>query len=240
MIQIRAAALTDIGRVRRQNEDRFIIDEKRLVFGVADGVGGVPGGAEAAQAARDFVLGAIRALAPDRDPDLAAIVLGASRAVAAEGASVSPETGIASTLTFGCIWGGCLRIAHVGDSRCYGLQSGRLVRLTQDHSVENEASRRRKLGEVAHYAPGQARAITQWLGGLALPQPDFAEVPLDAGDRYLFCTDGVSGAVSDREIAEILLLPEEPDAQLRRLIGLVLRRGGLDNATGVLLRVDEA
>jgi protein phosphatase len=238
MIQICAAALTDIGRVRRQNEDRVILDEERLVFGVADGVGGVPGGAEAAQSARDSVLGAFRALAPGEEPDLAGIALGASRAVAERAASVSPATGIASTLTFGCARGTCLLIAHVGDSRCYGLRRGRLFRLTEDHSVENEAARRRKLGEVAHYAPRQARALTQWLGSTLPPRPDCASVPLESGDRYLFCTDGVSGAVADGEIGGIMGLPEEPAAQLRRLVDLVLARGGLDNATGVLLRID--
>ena len=238
MIHIRAAALTDIGRVRRENEDRFILDDGWLVFGVADGVGGVPGGAEAAQAARDSVLGAMRTLPPEREPDLPAIVLGASRAVAEMGASVSPATGIASTLTFGCVRGGGLRIAHVGDSRCYGLRGGRLVRLTEDHSVENEALRRRKMGEVANYPPRQARALTQWLGGPVPPRPDCVSVPLVAGDCYLFCTDGVSGAVSDGEIAGILSLPGEPEDLLRRLIGLALARGGVDNATAVLFRVD--
>jgi protein phosphatase len=238
MIQICAAALTDIGRVRRENEDRFILDEKNLVFGVADGVGGVPGGAEAAQSAHDSVLDAFRALAPGDEPDMAAIVLGASRAVAEKAAFVSPATGIASTLTFGCARGRSLLVAHVGDSRCYGLRRGRLFRLTEDHSVENEAARRRKLGEVAHYAPRQARALTQWLGSAVPPRPDCVLAPLEAGDRYLFCTDGVSGAVADGEIGGIMALPEEPAAQLRRLVDLVLDRGGIDNATGVLLRVD--
>jgi protein phosphatase len=237
MIQIRAAALTDIGRVRRENEDRYILDVERLVFGVADGVGGVPGGAEAAQAARDFVVSAVRALPPEEEPDLPAIVSGASRAVSRTGAAVSPGTGIASTLTFGCVRGDSLRIAHVGDSRCYGLQRGRLARLTEDHSVENEASRRRRLGEAAHYPPGQARALTQWLGGPVLPLPDCVSFPLEAGDSYLFCTDGVSGAVSDREIGGILGLAADPEDQLKWLIDLVLARGGLDNATGVLLRI---
>ncbi|MGD1032189.1 MAG: protein phosphatase 2C domain-containing protein [Opitutaceae bacterium] len=238
MIQIRAAALTDIGRVRRQNEDRLILDEERLVFGVADGVGGIPGGAEAAQEARDFILRSFHALPPEDEPDLQAIILGANRAVAEKGATVSPSTGIASTLTFGCARKGRLLIGHVGDSRCYRFGSGRLDRLTQDHSVENEASKRRLLGEAAYYSPLEARALTQWLGSSGLPKPDCASVPLVAGDRFLFCTDGVTVAVSDREIGSILGLPEEPDAQLRRLIGLALSRGGIDNATGVLLRVD--
>jgi protein phosphatase len=238
MIQIRAAALTDIGKLRRENEDRFLKDDERLVFGVADGVGGVPGGAEAAQVAHDYVLGAIEKLAPEEEPDLWAIVAGASQSVTAKGASINPGTGIASTLTFGCVRGSLLMIAHVGDSRCYGLQRDRLVRFTQDHSVENEAARRRRLGEVAPYPPNQARALTQWLGGPFMPQPDLVSVPLSPGDRYLFCTDGVTGAVSDREIGWILGLPEEPETQLRKLVDLALNRGGLDNATGVLLRVD--
>ena len=238
--KIRAAALTDIGKIRRRNEDRAIFDGERLVFGVADGVGGIPGGDEAAQAALDAVLGAFAALPPSAEPDLRAIVLGAGRLVAEKGDAISPAKGIGSTLTFGCVREGRLMIAHVGDSRCYGVQRGRLVRLTEDHTVECEASRRRRLGEAAcYYAPEEARALTRWLGGPGLPEPDLLAVSLAAGDSFLFCTDGMTGLVSDAEIGAVLTLPEEPVSLLKILLDMAARRGGVDNATGVLLRVDE-
>src|SRR5690349_7482872 len=103
MLSIRAAALTDIGRVRRENEDRFLFDEKALLFGVADGVGGLPGGGEAAQLAIDEVTLALKPTPLDQDPDLVAVVQNANRAVATLGMKLSPAVGIGTTLTIGCV-----------------------------------------------------------------------------------------------------------------------------------------
>src|ERR1700722_8365703 len=101
MLQLRAAAVSDIGYVRRDNEDRFFCDPDLRLFGVADGVGGLPGGGEAAQAAHDSVLAACRSLPPGREPDLFAMVGEANAAVEKLGRVVSPVAGIATTLTFG-------------------------------------------------------------------------------------------------------------------------------------------
>src|SRR3954470_10900221 len=129
MPTLRAAALTDIGRVRRENEDRFLLDEKAAVFGVADGVGGLPGGAEAAQQAVDEVAGAFRNLAEGGEPDLVAIVHRANEMVQKLGQRLSPNMGIGTTLIFGYVRDGQMRIAHVGDSRCYARQNGSFERL---------------------------------------------------------------------------------------------------------------
>jgi len=74
MTLLRSAALSDIGRVRRKNEDRYLNDPSAMVFGVADGVGGLPGGAEAAQTTVDEIAASLRNVPPDETPDLTAIV----------------------------------------------------------------------------------------------------------------------------------------------------------------------
>src|SRR6185503_18523527 len=140
---LRAAALSDIGRVRRENEDRFLLDEKGRLFGVADGVGGLPGGAEAAQLAVTDVAGALNALTDGKQPDLVAVVQHTNQAVSTLGQKISPTMGIGTTLTFGVIRDNVLMIAHVGDSRAYGARQREMVPLTEDHSVENEARLRR-------------------------------------------------------------------------------------------------
>src|SRR5688500_3297145 len=119
MLSLRAAALTDIGRVRRENEDRFLLNEEAMLFGVADGVGGLPGGAEAAQLAIEEISGLLHDAPIDSVPDLNSAVQKANRMVATLGQEISPAMGIGTTLTIGCIRGSKLILAHVGDSRCY-------------------------------------------------------------------------------------------------------------------------
>ena len=130
MPSLRAAALTDIGRVRRENEDRLLCDEKALLFGVADGVGGLPGGAEAAQLAIEGVHGSLLALSAGREPDLVGIVQHTNHTVATLGQQISPNMGIGTTLTIGCVLGSLLKIAHVGEDSgdtgaiyAYGVQN---------------------------------------------------------------------------------------------------------------------
>lgn len=235
MPTLRAAALSDIGRVRRENEDRFLLDETRLIFGVADGVGGLPGGAEAAQATFDH----ITAHWPGPGGgDLVGLVQAANLAVSTLGAKLSPAMGIGSTLTFGCIAGAELRLAHVGDSRAYGLRGREFMRLTEDHSVENEARLRRARGEVVYYHESNRNALTRCIGQPTPPEVDIIVRPLQAGDRYLFCTDGVTRMVPDGELATLLEKFAEPKAALDEIVGLAVRRGGPDNATGVIVFVD--
>lgn len=238
MIKFRAAALTDIGRVRRENEDRYLLDEAAMYFGVADGVGGLPGGGEAAQLTLDEVRAGLAAHKSDSAPDLIDIVHRANAAVHNLGQVISPETGIGSTLTFGHIRGDHLLLAHVGDSRAYGWRTGTLTPLTSDHSVENEARIRRARGEKIFYHEVNRNALTRCIGQPTPPEVDLVSQALRAGDTYLFCTDGITRLVRDTELAAMLTPREDPATVLREIVTLAIRRGGPDNATGVLLFID--
>jgi protein phosphatase len=235
---LRAAALTDIGRVRRENEDRFLLDEQAMLFGVADGVGGLPGGAEAAQLAVEEVTGALSGTAGDEQPNLNEAVQQANRMVSALGQEISPSMGIGTTLTIGCIRGSKLLLAHVGDSRCYGARRRDFDRLTEDHSVENEARLRRARGEVVYYHEANRNALTRCIGQPTPPDVDLIVREIAAGDRYLFCTDGVTRMLPDEEIGSLLMKFDNPKAALNEIISLAVRRGGPDNATGVAVFVD--
>ncbi|HVU35209.1 MAG TPA: protein phosphatase 2C domain-containing protein [Opitutaceae bacterium] len=238
MPSLRAAALTDIGRVRRENEDRLICDPKLLLFGVADGVGGLPGGAEAAELAINEVTAAFRALSPGTDPDLPEIAERANVAVGRLGLKLSPAMGIGTTLTVGCIRGSTLRIAHVGDSRCYAIHAGELTCLTEDHSVENEAKSRRARGEIVYYHEANRHALTRCIGQPSRVEVDVITRPLASGDRYLFCTDGVTRLIADAEIGALMEKHDDPTAGLREIIATAVTRGGPDNATGVMVYID--
>jgi serine/threonine protein phosphatase PrpC len=238
MLSLRAAALTDIGRVRRENEDRYLFDETSRLFGVADGVGGLPGGAEAAQLAIDNVVKLLHVNNPSTEPDLTAIVQHANVAVASLGQQLSPAMGIGTTLTFGYLRNKTLKIAHVGDSRAYGSRAAEFGRLTEDHSVENEARLRRARGEVVYYHEANRNALTRCIGQPTPPEVDIITRDVVAGDRYLFCTDGVTRMLPDSEIASLMREFDNPQATLKEIIGIAVRRGGPDNATGVVVFVD--
>jgi len=237
MTSLRAAALTDIGRVRQRNEDRYLLDLETNVFGVADGVGGLPGGADAAQRSVDEVAAALRE--PADNPDYTGIVHQVNLSVHTLGIKLSPSMGIGSTLTFGQIRGSVLHIVHVGDSRCYGYRKGRIQLLTEDHSVENEAKIRRARGETVYYHEANRNALTRCIGQPSPPVVDLIDRPLEAGDRYLFCTDGVTRLVRDSELCDLIDRDASPEEVLHEIVSLAVRRGGPDNATGVLIFVDE-
>jgi serine/threonine protein phosphatase PrpC len=238
MLSLRAAALSDIGRVRRENEDRFLLDEKAMLFGVADGVGGLPGGAEAAQLAVESIAGAARTFTVDGRVDLTGAVQHANQLVSQLGQRISPAMGIGTTLTVGCVRQNALTIAHVGDSRCYGVRRKEFSRLTEDHSVENEARLRRARGEVVYYHEANRNALTRCIGQPTPPEVDLITRLLEVGDRYLFCTDGVTRMLPDSEIGSLLMKYDNPKAALDDIVSLAVRRGGPDNATAVAVFVD--
>jgi protein phosphatase len=238
MTILRASSFTDIGKVRKENEDRVLFNETASLFGVADGVGGLPGGGEAAQEAINIVTSSVLGTPPDAELDLRTIVQAANEAVVSLGLRISPGLGIGSTLTLGCVRGSRLKLAHVGDSRAFSWRKGDLVCLTEDHSVENEARRRRARGEVVYYSESQRGALTRCIGQASNPEVDLSDLPLLAGDRYIFCTDGVTRLVSERELREVAGGAASPADIARGLVELAVLRGGPDNASAVAFIVD--
>lgn len=238
MTILRATHTTDIGNVRTENEDRYLFDEEAQLFGVADGVGGLPAGGEAAQETVNVITAAVREKGPYAELDLRVIVEEANEAVAALGRRISPGVGVGSTLVMGCIRRSKLKLAHVGDSRAYFWRKGDFISLTEDHSVENEAKRRRARGEVVYYSESQRGALTRCIGQAVPPEVDVADIPLIAGDRFIFCTDGVTRMITDPELREIVAATDDPAAISRGLVTLSVTRGGPDNSTVVAVVID--
>jgi protein phosphatase len=238
MTILRAACFSDLGRVRKENEDRILFDETAKLFGVADGVGGLPGGGEAAQETVDIVTAAVLATPEDAELDLQAIVTLANDSVVALGLRMSPGLGIGSTLTMGCVRGKRLKLAHVGDSRAFSWRKGDFICLTEDHSVENEARRRRARGEVVYYSESQRGALTRCIGQALPPEVDLADLTLFPGDRFIFCTDGVTRLVAQGELSRLVGVAAEPEEIAHGLVELAVERGGPDNATVVAVIID--
>ncbi len=236
-MNLESTAATDIGKIRRSNEDRYIHDRALGLFGVADGIGGLPGGAEAAQRAVETVLEMARE--SDSEDPLSAhhLALAANEAVGALGERISPDTGIGTTLTLGWFRDGKVELVNVGDSRCYRLRKRDLTCLTVDDSVENEVRRRRERGEQVFLHESQRNALTQCIGQPMPLGTALTELPVEAGDLYFFTTDGITRTIDDRDLERFLAADEPVERILRKIIAEALARGGPDNATAVLVRI---
>jgi serine/threonine protein phosphatase PrpC len=239
-MHLRAAALSDIGKVRRQNEDSYLCEEAAGLFAVADGVGGLPGGADASQMAVNTVRELYRVVPEGDAIDLVQIMHEANARVLALGQKLSPELGIATTLTLGMIAGGQLYVAHVGDSRCYVWHEGQLDLLTLDHSLENEARLRGAQRLLAYFTESRRGSLTRCLGQSEPPEVDFIVRPLAAGERVLFCSDGLSRVIKEPELVEIIGRADNPADAMKEIVANVNRHGGPDNITGVLVAIDES
>lgn len=236
-MKYRSAAITDIGKTRYENEDRFLCDEVLGLFGVADGIGGLPGGGEAAEHTVDELLRIFRSGADTAD--LVTITQNVSESVQSLGQKLNPPYGIGTTLTYGVFAAGQLRLAHVGDSRAYVLQKGDFLRLTTDHNIENEARVLRARGEHVVVSPENRNALTRCIGQPGVPEVDVQDFMVTKGDRYFFTTDGICRMISDQELSDLLIGPEGPDEKLKVIMELSLKRGGHDNLTAVLVYIDE-
>ena len=239
-MRLRSAALTDIGLHRRKNEDRFLCLPEYGLYGVADGIGGLPAGAEAAAQTTEFIAAQIAAHPLNQPLDMPAIVASANAAVLALARTLSPFYGMGCTLTFCCVRHDLLHLAHVGDSRAYLYSGHELSCLTSDHSAENESRRRQARGEPPlEYTHANRLALTRCIGQESPPEVDEWRRIIQPGDRYLFCTDGLTNMVPESEIAEHLRLCQYPHETLRSLLARANARGGLDNITAVLLLAEK-
>jgi protein phosphatase len=149
--------------------------------------------------------------------------------------------GMATTLTVAYFLGRDLFVAHVGDSRCYLLRNNMLYRLTRDHTLVAEMVRRGLLKpeEVAHHA--YRHIVTNVVGGDDPGvQVEMHKMALEAGDRVLLCSDGLTEMVPEAEILELLLSNRsDPAAACHRLIGRANEQGGKDNVTVVVAHFEE-
>lgn len=230
---IELASASDVGRVRSDNQDRELLAPPLIA--VADGMGGHLGGGTAAAMAVD----ALRAVGQATDPTaLLEALTGANRAIARAAAGDPDLTGMGTTATAALLEGGILYLVHVGDSRAYLIRGGRIIQVTEDHSVVAEMVRRGTLSADAAESHPARHVITRALGVDADVQIDALRVDLEPADVVLLCTDGLSGPVDDGEI--LTAIEEAPGLQdaADALVRMANEAGGPDNVTVVLARVD--
>lgn len=239
---------TDVGLVRKRNEDAFHVDPRLGFAVVADGMGGAPAGELASSLAVTAVVDTFTASplteAPSQN-DLNELcgdaVRAAERAVTAEGAANPVNRGLGCTLTVLLLDPSRERfaMAHVGDSRAYRIRDRHLEQLSRDHTLAQESVDEGRLppDAVRHHPFGHI--LTRVIG---MERPVDVQVEsgvVHPGDGFLLCTDGVVRVLEESEIEDILERSADMKASVTQIIESANDRGGPDNSTVVLLDIRE-
>ena len=224
---------SNVGR-REVNEDFFGVATPEMVelaakgvlAAVADGVSGAGGGGEAAEYSVRSLLGDYYATPDTWEVPVALdrVLSAVNRWLLAQGAANSELAGMASTLSALVLRGKRFYLAHVGDTRIYRISAGECAQLTQDHVWD-----RPDMQHVLKRAVGLDRHLVI----------DYADGELRAGDVFLICSDGVWEPLGQMHLVKLLQLYRDPKLAAEALVDAALRAGGQDNATAVVLRVDE-
>ncbi len=228
---------SDLGRQRQGNEDSYYV--RAPLFVVADGMGGAQAGEVASElAVRQFEGG----LPDGREPAeaLAELIQEANAEIHRQARTDPDRAGMGTTVTAASLAGDTVVVAHVGDSRCYLLRDGDLIRLTRDHSLVGELVARGKLTEEQAESHPQRSVITRALGAYPEVEVDTEVFPARDGDVFLLCSDGLTGMVHEPQLKPLLEDRERSLEQTgRTLIAAANEAGGRDNITVILFRLED-
>ncbi|GIE33122.1 hypothetical protein Ait01nite_061670 [Actinoplanes italicus] len=234
-LHLRWAAVTDQGHVRSNNEDSHFAGDQLLV--VADGMGGMAAGDLASRIAIEAMVSLDIWIATENQMDALHRALEIANGRIAEMVATDPSlAGMGTTLTAVLFNGERAAMAHVGDSRAYLLRDGRLNQLTKDDTyVQMLVDQGLIKPEEAAAHPRRA-VVTRVLQGEPVT-PAYVIVEPQRGDRWLLCSDGLTGVVADPVLEEELRTIADPKSCAERLIDLALRGGGPDNITVIVADV---
>ena len=264
---LRWSGMTDVGRVRKNNEDAFLaltFDSQGLrylgktgeashegadfVFAVSDGMGGANAGEFASRIAvekitrllpRTFRLAA-QGLATGYHDILGELFHAIHREMVRMGSCYEECRGMGATLSMGWFSPGWMHLAHIGDSRVYYLpDSDGMTQISHDDTHVGWLRRQGKLNEREARTHPRRNVLSKALGAdHQFVDPQLASVRVAAGDRFLFCTDGVTDGLWDRRLQELLREPNASEAQLppaRRVVTAAVVESGRDNTTAVVV-----
>ncbi len=240
-IRIRAAAASDIGRVRRTNEDAFGFDLERGLFVVCDGVGGAQAGEVASRSAVDCVLSRFPHTTTDPNAggsELHRSIQAANRSLYQAAQREVAYAGMCTTIVAAHFDGARMWIAHVGDSRAYLLRRNSLHRLTDDHSRLTEVLREGGHQLTAEEIRRWDSILTRAIGASDVVVPAVTMVQVQLGDCFLLATDGLCKTLSNAEMLSLMLATATPEQACAQLTAAANHAGGADNATCIVVEID--
>lgn len=254
-LKVTAAGGTDIGKVRRHNEDAILLRPDLSLFILADGAGGHNAGNVASALATTAIANFFEATghathageAEEPDLDAFGLPIAARRLAAALQKANDDILDIAKTsnklrgmgttaVAVSCLErSGMIHVAHVGDSRCYRWRDGVLELLTHDHSLLNDALEMKPNIDDAALAKLPQNVVTRALGMEPNVRVSVRSFRMLAGDKYLLCSDGLSDTVDEDTMGDVLAVDRSPDELVRGLIDKALDQGARDNIAAVVV-----
>ncbi len=242
------ASYTSTGLVRKNNEDSCIvlppwsslaIKTKTCVFGVADGMGGESSG----EIASNLAVESLREWVVDQSANdlskglMEELFTYANSAIWDYAQSHNGTQGMGTTLTVVVMKDNRTFVGHIGDSRLYRLRDGKFEQLTSDHTLVAEQVKSGKISKSEAQNHPSRHILSRVLGGRQFVVPDVFELDLKAGDKYLICTDGIYGLVSDEDMAEEIVASNILEIP-KVLVAASNKAGGRDNSTAVAFEID--
>lgn len=237
------AAGSDVGRVRKGNEDSFFADanEYRGLFMVADGMGGHAAGEIASQMAVEVVSVDLEKLKDLESADALEMVSlslrHANRAVFERSAAERDKLGMGSTASVLVLGDERFIVGHIGDSRIYLFRDGEMRQITHDHSVVQEQIDAGLITRDEAKNHKQSNVITRCIGMGWDVEPDVIDGEVHQGDVFLLASDGLTGMVDDWRLSQLLGSRAAPERMVDAMISEANARGGVDNITAVVVRV---
>lgn len=255
--RVRVAGLSEVGRVRKINEDAFVVSDlatgrpldpaagaelevgsRGVLLALSDGMGGHAAGEVASVLVLESVRASLAGAAEDaRVEDSVTAALASANATVRRNADEEGKRGMGATLTAVLVREAEACVVEVGDSRAYLLRGETLQQLTRDQTLVQLLVDSGALTAEEARTSSRKNILLQAVGSVDELQVAISRLKLRRGDRLLLCSDGLSNAVSDDELRQILLA-EEPASACRKLVDLSNGRGGADNLTAVVAHVE--
>jgi PPM family protein phosphatase len=235
-LELRYAVRSDVGLLREGNEDSAYAGPRLLA--VADGMGGHAAG----EVASAVAIGSLADLDDDMPPSELQIALSTAVAhanqILHDMVSADPSiTGMGTTLT-AMLWSdNKVALCHIGDSRAYVLSGGQFQQITHDHTLVQSLVDDGRISPDEAATHPQRSLLLRALDGTSEAEPDLSILEAHAGDRYLLCSDGLSGVVSEETLHRTLATVPDPDDAVLQLVELAIRGGGPDNITCIVADV---
>jgi PPM family protein phosphatase len=235
------AGITDVGVQRTQNEDSILLVPEVGVFAICDGMGGHASGAVASQLAVATISEVMRTGNPppaEGEEPLVTAILAANQTVFHQALADPNCHGMGTTVVAIRLDIDAVHVCHVGDSRIYLLRGGELNQITRDHSLINLYADNPEL--VGKLGPAHSNVIVRAVGLHDQVEVEHRRVPLEAGDTFLLCSDGLVDMVDDWMVREMMTSGDDLQTTAANLVRAANANGGSDNVSVILARATGA